>query len=227
MSYITLCVQYQFGQVNQIEEKRKEINKYFDPNLKIKDSEQVLLSPTNKYRIETAEFHQKKSNLNWDVTKVDIFDNDSNDKLFSLIINHDLFSHIWLTKNDLEYLVCSEDIYGGQTVIELTSRKLSSYSPGSNGFIATDYYLSPDKNVLAVQGCIWGGPYYLKIFRFDDPLDLPLQAIAEVDIPKGCNENIKWLDNETLKFQTKENEETLVKIGTAHNKVHKSWRGSV
>ncbi|HEY5744838.1 MAG TPA: hypothetical protein VIU12_02070 [Chryseolinea sp.] len=199
--------------MNNIEEIREENRKYFDGNARIEGSDQVLFSPTKKYRIQTAEYKQTKLDVNWSVTTVEIYEHETGHCIFSFIVNHDLFVHGWLIKNNAEYLVCAEDIYGGQTMIDLSNRRIESYSPGADGFIATDYHLSPDGSILAVVGCYWACPYVLKFFRFDSPMQLPLPEFNEIGLTGKENDKINWVGNETIRFYNiKSGEQHFVKV---------------
>ena len=121
--------------MNQIEKIRDEIKKYFDINQFIENSQEIFISPNGNFRLETSNYHQAKNDVNWDVTKVEIFDNQSNEKLFEFFSNDGRFFHSWLQTNDIEYLICAEDLFGGQTVINLTNKQMSSYSLDEDGFI--------------------------------------------------------------------------------------------
>jgi hypothetical protein len=212
--------------MNRIVEIRKEIATYLDLNSKIKDSEATILSPTEKYRIETAEFKQTKPDTNWEITRVEIFDHATGEKLFSFFSNWGAFFHSWVTKNNVDYLLCAEDIYGGQTIIDLTNKKNDSYSSGEDGFIGTGYYISPNAEVLGVVGCYWACPYVIKFYKFDKPLQLPLPEFHEIELRENLNDKISWADNETIVFKNENSgRERVEKIRTAHNTSHNSLRG--
>lgn len=201
--------------MNHIEEIRKEITTYLDLNSKIKDSKSTINSPTKKYRVETSEYKQTKPDTNWEVTKVEIFDHPTGEKLFSFFSNWGTFFHGWATKNNVDYLLCAEDIYGGQTVIDLTNKKIESYSPGEDGFIGTDYYISPNAEVLGVVGCYWACPYVIKFYKFDKPMQLPLTEFYEVELKENLDEKISWADNETIVFKNENGgQERVERIGT-------------
>lgn len=72
---------------NKIEKVRYETKKYYDPNQFIENSLEIFVSPNENFRLETSNYHQVKEDVNWDVTKVEIFDNQSNENLL-------IFSHV-------------------------------------------------------------------------------------------------------------------------------------
>lgn len=183
--------------MNQIENIRNEIRKYFNPKLIIQGSEDSILSPKKNFRIDIVEFRQEKSDVNWEITKVEVRDLSSEQTIFNFFVNESRFFYGWINKNNIEYLICAEDIFGGQTVIDLTNRKMSSYSPGEDRFIWTNFYLSPDGKTLATIGCYWACPSIIKLFDFSNPMELPLKEIEELEI--SSSEIIKgWLDDKTL-----------------------------
>ena len=184
--------------MNQIEKIRAEIKEYFDPNNLVKDSSEIFISPSEKYKVETSSYRQNKDDLNWKVTKVEIFDNQTNEKIINFIGNDGGFFQDWIEKNNTEYLICAEDMCGGQTVIDLKNRKMSSYSPDEDGFIWTEFHLSPNGEKLATVGCFWACPYVIKVFDFRKPMDLPLTELIEIELLDGAENISKWKDNDTL-----------------------------
>jgi len=103
-------------------------------------------------------------------------------------------------------------MFGGQTVIDLTNRQMASYSPDEDGYIWTEHHLSPDKNILAVIGCFWACPYTLRLYKFDSPLDLPLDEIQEIDLINGYTQFVDWIDIQTIKLKNYDGTERVVKI---------------
>ena len=184
--------------MNKIEKVRDEIKKYFDSKQFIENSQETFISPSENFRLETSNYHQVKDEVNWNVTKVEIFDNQSNGKLFDFFSSDGRFFHSWLKTRDLEYLICAEDLCGGQTVIDLTNKQMSSFSENEDGFIWTEFHLSPDAKTLAIIGCFWACPYVIKIYDFKNPLELPLREIKEIDLI-GSEKIVGWLDNNSFK----------------------------
>jgi hypothetical protein len=67
------------------------------------------------------------------------------------------FWHSWIEHADgNEYLLCGED-YQGYSVINLTAGRCTAYFPEEGykgrGFCWTAAFPSPDRRVLAVDGC--------------------------------------------------------------------------
>jgi len=71
--------------MNYIDEKRNEIKKSFSPGLIIPDSKESVLSPSKHFRLDTVNYKQDKADVNWEVTKVGIFDLRINQILFDFL----------------------------------------------------------------------------------------------------------------------------------------------
>ena len=188
--------------MNHIEKIRAEIKKDFDEQAFEKGEVETDLSPSNKFRVDTTAFWLKDRNL--ELTKVEVYDQDANEKLFDFFVNEGGFFHGWATKNDINYLICAEDSFGGQTVADLTHRKMVGYSPDQDGFIWTDFHLSPDGQTLATIGCYWACPYVIKLFDFSDPMTLPLPEIKEIQLLDNNEIITCWLDNDTIQLSLSE-----------------------
>ncbi len=185
--------------MNYIDKIRAGIKKDFNEQTFQKGDFETFISPSKKIRLDTTNFWSKEPN--WDLTKVEVYEQISNEKLFDFFINESRFFHSWVTKDNVDYLICAEDIFGGQTVVDLTNRKIVGYSPNKDGFIWTDFHLSPDGQTLATIGCYWACPYVIKLFDFNDPMNLPLMEIKEIELLDNDEIIVGWLDNETLQMK--------------------------
>ena len=114
------------------------------------------------------------------------------------------YSNFWYTFHDDErgntYLLCGED-YQGQTVVNLTTGEKKSHVPDSaqkgHGFCWTCAMVSPDKSVLAVNGCYWACPYEVRFYDFTDPMNLPYPEIKlKNHIPEYYDNLIGWEEDE-------------------------------
>src|SRR5689334_6284396 len=108
--------------MNHIEKIRKEIRASFDESKPILGSKESTVLPGANYRIDSEVFDLSTKTSNWQVAKIEIVDAFKGDIQFSFICNHDRLFYTWLTKDNNEYLICAEDLYGGQTVIDLTNK---------------------------------------------------------------------------------------------------------
>lgn len=195
--------------MNNINKIRGEIKEFFYSKRLVQGSEEVCESPNGNYRLETSNYLQDKVDVNWNVTKVEIYDNKSQEKIFDFFGNDGRFFYEWINKDGIDLLICAEDLFGGQTVIDLTNRKMESFSPNENGFIWTNFHLSPDSKILATVGCYWGCPYIIKFYDFQNPLILPLPELNEIELLDANEVVIGWLDNDTLKTKVVKRENRI------------------
>jgi hypothetical protein len=154
--------------------------------------------------LDTTNYWLKEPSL--DLTKIEIFDQEPDEKIFNFFVNDSHFFYGWVTANKVEYLICAEDIFGGQTVVDLTNRKMNGYSPNEDGFIWTDFHLSPDNKTLATIGCYWACRYSIKLFDFSEPLNLPLKEINEIALLRNNEIITCWLDNDTIQLSLSKSE---------------------
>ena len=185
--------------MNYIEQIRTNIRKDFNKKTFHRGDFETFLSPSEQFRLEATNFWSKEPN--WDLTKVEIYDQYQDEKLFDFFVNDSQFFHAWLTKNNTDYLICAEDIFGGQTIVDLTNHKIVGYSPNEDGFIWVNFHLSPDRKILATIGCYWACEYVIKLFDFNDPMNLPLREIKEIALLGNDEIILGWIDNETLQMK--------------------------
>lgn len=185
--------------MNHIEKIRTDILKVFNEKTFIKGDFETFLSPSGQFRLDATNYWLK--NPHWDLTKVEIYDQKLNVKIFDFFVNESRFFHGWATANNVDYLICAEDIFGGQTIVDLTHQKMTGYSPNEDGFIWTDFHLSPDGKTLATIGCYWACPSIIKLFDFTNPMKLPLKEISEIELLDNDEIIIGWIDNKTIQMK--------------------------
>lgn len=200
--------------MNHIDKIRADIKRDFQEKGFQTGDSQTFLSPSGEFRLNTTNFWLKDPN--WDLTKVEIYQQNTGQKLFDFFVNDSSFFYGWLTTNNTNYFICAEDIFGGQTIVDLTNLRMAGYSPNEDGFIWTDFYLSPDGKTLATTGCYWACPTVLKIFDFSNPLTLPLKEIKMIELLDSDEVITGWLNNSTLKMKgvKRESEMELFDNGT-------------
>jgi len=186
--------------MNNISAVRIEISKHFDFKQRVEGSENTSVSPNGRYTLSTVNYIQNKPDVNWTVTKVSILDNQTRNLMFEFYTDYHSFFHEWFLKGKQEFLVGAEVLCGGQTIINLSTKKMESFSPMNDEFIWTDFYPSPERNRLAVIGCFWACPYEVKIYDFSNPMTLPLPELKTVSLDEFELDKIEWKDN--LHFQT-------------------------
>jgi hypothetical protein len=195
--------------MNSIEIVRQESSRFFSLGTRISDRE-IFLSPTGQFRAEATGYSYSGSEGNIEILKIEVFDNKKEILQFSFLVNEGTFFHSWITKNQQQYLICAEDLCGGQTIIDLTNTKMSSYTTSDDGFIWTKHLLSPNNELLAVFGCSWGSSFFLTVYRFDNPMDLPLKVVYN---PSWTGYDvIEWIDNKKLRVKKSENEVEILEL---------------
>ncbi len=178
------------------------------PDLLNHDTTETFISPSKSFIAKVTEYPGDIRSAQLEIL------NAKTSQQLQLLYTNDTCFHSWVAKDGVEYLICAEDLCGGQTIVDLTNNKLSSFSLGNpDGFIWTNHYLSPKENLFAVVGCGWGSPHFVAVYKFDNPMDLPLQEVYELKwTGQGVNEFIEWVDNDSFKLQFMDKTEKTVKI---------------
>jgi len=161
------------------------------------DPESIHLSPTGRFQLSIS-FYDTEKYAVWYSRGLAIRVSDGK-VLSDVKRNYDHFWHAWVVHpNGSEYLLCGED-YQGYSAINLTDSVCQVFFPEDgyegNGFCWTAAYPSPNGQVLAVDGCYWGGPYELVFFDFREPDSLPYCELARIDNLSNCE---GWLDEHTF-----------------------------
>lgn len=154
-------------------------------------------SPTRQFRLKITSYSWGPNVLGW--TRGVVTDTESGEIIADVKRNHSAFWHCWVGHpNGNEYLLCGED-YQGYQVINLTKRLIHVHFPDAGfkgqGFCWTAVVPSPDKLVLAVDGCYWACDYDLVFYDFRTPDSLPLKELTRVP---SVTETRGWKDNESF-----------------------------
>ncbi len=179
-------------------EQRKAIEEVFERYSKIADSEQEFVSPSGLYKLATSKYGNGQE-VCWNYSRGVVSEIASGKILADVKRNIGHFWHTWIEHpNENEYLLCGED-YQGYSVVNLTQETYQVHFPDAGyegfGFCWTAAYPSPDKLMLAVDGCFWACPYEVVFYDFREPDNLPYKELGRVDILNECE---GWLDNETF-----------------------------
>jgi hypothetical protein len=185
----------------QYNEQRKEFEAMFDSLPKVADSDEEFVSPSGLYKLHIAEYGEAET---YQIYSRGFVSKIANGQIIADVKrNYSSFWHSWVEhSNGNEYLLCGED-YQGYSVVNLTQETYQSYFPDEayqgSGFCWVAAYPSPDKLMLAVDGCFWACPYEIVFYDFQQPDKLPYKEIERVDVNnlKDCE---GWLDNETFVF---------------------------
>jgi hypothetical protein len=180
---------------------RKRIDAFFVSENRLEAAAKTVLSPCGNYRLEICQYSTGPST--WIVSRGIVTCQRDGQLIADVKRNHGHFWHAWVKHpNGNDYLLCGED-YQGYSVINLTTGKSNIYFPDAGykggGFCWTAVYASPERLMLAVDGCYWACPYEIAFFDFRHPDQLPLTELARTD--NGCVDACQgWIDNETFVF---------------------------
>jgi hypothetical protein len=179
------------------QERRKEIESFFETAELVTDSVEESISASGKYSLR-KEVYSKGKNT-WSYSRGVVSHVDSNRVIADVKRNYGMFWHEWCRhSNGFEYLLCGED-YQGYTVINLDKRITNSFFPKSayegHGFCWAKVYPSPNGNILAVEGCYWACPYELVLYDFSEPDVLPLKELSRTN---DLGDSDGWISENTF-----------------------------
>ena len=179
-------------------EKRKGIEEVFARYSKLDEDAQVEISSSGLYQLEISRYGEL-GKVSWEYSRGIVRKLADHSVIADVKRNYGHFWHGWIDHpNGNEYLLCGED-YQGYSIVNLATRQSRVYFPeaGYTGgaFCWAAVHPSPDRLVLAVDGCIWACPYELRFFDFRTPDRLPFAEIGNVPNLAECK---GWVDNETF-----------------------------
>lgn len=167
--------------LHRVELEKKFISENARPNPK------EFRSPSERYLLRVTNYSMGKGY--WDYSRGEVFEGER--KVADVKRNYGHFPFAWVEKhaNGHDYLLCGED-YQGQTVVELDTGKRADLEPDENmdkgfGFCWADIHPSPDRKVVAVDGCYWACPYEVVLYDFTEPLKLPYKVLERWDEAEG------------------------------------------
>ena len=155
------------------------------------------LSPCGRYRLTIDEFAVKENQTISEFVVATVLLREANEVVTTFLRNDSRLFYAWITRNDHDYLLFPEDLEG-QSIVDLTTRRIAGFADNEGGFIWTEFHPSPDKAKLAVIGCFWACPYQVVVYDFRDPMDVPLKVMAEIDLPGNNAQFGQWTSNESF-----------------------------
>jgi hypothetical protein len=182
-------------------EWRKSIEDVFSTYSVIEGSEKESLSPSGLYKLQVLAYGPGKE-PSWHYSRGIVSRQADGVVIADVRRNIGHFWHTWIEHpNGKEYLLCGED-YQGYCVINLSLESYQVYFPQSGynggGFCWTAVYPSPDKVVLAVDGCYWACPYEVVFYDFRTPDTLPYKELGRTP---EITDSEGWVDNNTFQIQ--------------------------
>lgn len=167
---------------------RIELEKHFIPD-NVCGKPKEVKSPSGRYLLRVTTYKTKEGC--WNYSRGEVFDGE---KLVADVkLNYHDFPFAWAEQhpNGHDYLLACED-YQGYSVVELDTGRREDLLPNAElkgvalmgngfGFCWVRISPSPDKKVLAVDGCYWACPYEVVLFDFREPMKLPLPELERWD----------------------------------------------
>lgn len=184
---------------NNIEKVRKGMREVFSEQNIVPVRTEEFVSPDGRYRIKQSVYKQPVEGRNWDISKIEVFDVENN-LVASFLIDDDNFFHHWVLTDKKEYLLYAENLCGGNSVLNLKTREIQSFSDGTDGFIFAGYHPSPDLQYMAIVGCFWGAPYCVRVFDISNIESLPWPMILETELEDDEHDNIVWAEDGSVKI---------------------------
>ena len=179
--------------------KRREIESHFRTENRLAETVVVHRSPSGLYELEVCQYATGPES--WNYSRGLVRRRADGALLADVKRNYGMFWHSWAGRpGEDEYLLCGED-YQGYSIIDLRTGACHIHFPEEGwkglGFCWTAAYPSPDRQVLAVDGCVWAFPYELVFFDFRQPERLPLPELDRVSNLWECK---GWLDDDTFVY---------------------------
>lgn len=182
---------------NEIQRVREMMESAFDASFLISEEHEEVTSPCGKYSLVIDVFGTAADPTFPSISVSTIRDVETGEVLATIKRNDNRLFYSWITRDGHDYLLFSEDLEG-QSVVDLTDRRLEGFASVDGDFIWTEFYPSHDKTKLAIVGCYWACPYQLTVYDFRDPMNLPLPIIVQFDLPGNNAKFGQWLTNESL-----------------------------
>jgi len=107
------------------------------------------LSPCGRYRLEVVGYATAELPEYATITVALVRSTATGEVLATVARNDTRYFYAWITRDGHDYLLFPEDLEG-QTVIDLTARRVEGFSSPDDGFIWAEFYPSPDKTLLAI-----------------------------------------------------------------------------
>ncbi len=140
-------------------------------------------SPSGKYRLDVT--RHNTGGTTWEISKGRVYWGEL--LIATVCRNYPAFPFAWIEDHpNGDFLVCGKS-YMSYSLVDLISGQ-TTHNP-EKGFCWSSIHPSPDKSMLAVTGCYWGGEYEVRIFDFSNPrtFPYPLLKSSSLDTFLGWN----------------------------------------
>ncbi|CAH6420333.1 Hypothetical protein HVR_LOCUS1166 [uncultured virus] len=168
-----------------------------------------ILSPSRRFKLIIHSYKTKENC--WNYTKGVIIRLSDGTVIAEIIRNYSAFHHSFFTRKNgdknQEWL-CTGKTYLSQCFVNLDTGEIydnSEASTDSHAFCWASVKANLSGTILAVEGCIWGGPYEIEFYDFSDPTKgWPIIKFNNYDnyhdLYVDDNHETQWLNNETFQY---------------------------
>lgn len=167
---------------NEIQRIRSVMEREFDPTFIMCDDHLEVTSPCGKYLLVTDAFGTAADPKSPSIVVAIVREVSTGEVLATIKRNDDRLFFAWVTREGHDYLLFPEDLEG-QSVVDLTDRRIAGFASEDGDFIWTEFHPSHDKTKLAIVGCYWACPYQVTVYDFREPMKLPLPIVVQFDLP--------------------------------------------
>lgn len=182
---------------NEIQRIRAVMESEFDPSLIICDEHQEVTSPCGKYLLVTDVFGMAADPKFPSIVVAIVRKVGTGEVLAKIRRNDDRLFYSWVTRDSHDCLLFPEDLEG-QSVVDLTDRRIEGFASEGGDFIWTEFHPSHDKTKLAIVGCYWACLYQVTVYDFRDPMKLPLPIVGQFDLPGNNAKFGEWESDESF-----------------------------
>jgi hypothetical protein len=183
--------------INEIQQVREAIERDLVSARLCSEERLVELSPCGRYELEVNCYATADLPAYPTIAVAVIRGVATGEMIAAINRNDDRCFHAWVTRDGHDYFLLPEDLEG-QTVIDLSTRKVASFSSPDDPFIWTEFHPSPDKMRLAIIGCYWACPFQINVYDFREPLNLPLPTLAQFVLPENNAKFGEWISAHSL-----------------------------
>lgn len=180
----------------QKEAQRIRKASYFTPENAKLDERREHVSPSGAYKLVVTPFATKPGS--WSYSQGLVYRGD--ELIAEVQRNYDSFPFAWVEGHSKgDFFLCGED-YQGQTVVNLKTGARRDHLPAAAekgfGFCWASIHPNASGTLLAVEGCIWGGPYEVRFYDFSEPMLPPWTELSGNGDPE---EFFEWLDDDRVR----------------------------
>ncbi len=178
--------------VNDIQNTRDDLERTFDPSRIIPGEHVEERSPCGRYHLVVDVFGTAEDPGFPSVVLANIKSTVTGEVIATVKRNDDRLFYTWISRDGHDYLIFPEHLEG-QTILDLTARRVEGFFSRDESFIWTEFHPSPDKTKMAIIGCYWACSYMVTVYDFRNPMSLPLPLLAQFTLPEANAKFKEWI----------------------------------